>query len=316
MIDNNQDSLLNRYVNLNKSFRKKLVFRIGMEAGFFSEYNNMILAMLYCLENKIQFVLYSVNANFAYQDGWNDYFLPFCDEVKHDFHRQYNHRYPGAPFTHTDRLKICIWKKIYGVHFLTHELWHQIRDKEYFEKRTFFFPELDIDGDVHHACEILTKMTWRYNDHTQKTIDRLTEPLALPAEYIGLHIRQGDKCTEQELITPDVYLRKAESLSDLKNAFILTDDYAVIEHLEKEYPTWNIYTLCDTEERGYVHADFEKQSKGERCNAMIRLFASVKVLSHSALFVGTFSSNPGMFIGMRMPVDRCYGLDSDRWQIW
>lgn len=101
--------LLSQYTKLNNSFKKKLVFRLGMEAGFFSEYNNMILAMLYCLEHKIKFTLYSKDANFGYNEGWNDYFLPFCEDVYHPVLKKYNHRYPGAYFSKSDRLKIKLY---------------------------------------------------------------------------------------------------------------------------------------------------------------------------------------------------------------
>ena len=41
--------------------QKRLVYNLGSEAGFFSEYNNMILAILYCLKHNINFVLYHTN---------------------------------------------------------------------------------------------------------------------------------------------------------------------------------------------------------------------------------------------------------------
>lgn len=33
----------------------------------------MILVMLYCLQHKIQFKLYSRDANFGYEKGWTDF---------------------------------------------------------------------------------------------------------------------------------------------------------------------------------------------------------------------------------------------------
>lgn len=51
---------IDEYKEVNESFKKVLIFKIGINSGFFSEYNNMILAMLYCLENRIQFKLSSM----------------------------------------------------------------------------------------------------------------------------------------------------------------------------------------------------------------------------------------------------------------
>ncbi|MEG1585353.1 MAG: hypothetical protein RR346_00600, partial [Bacteroidales bacterium] len=68
------------------------IFRIGIDAGFFSEYNNMILAYLYCKENNINFSLYSEYANFAFDKGWEDYFLPFCPKETDPIHSRINIR--------------------------------------------------------------------------------------------------------------------------------------------------------------------------------------------------------------------------------
>jgi len=63
------------YQKLNDSFKPTLVFHLGVEAGFFSEFNNMVLAMLYCLHHAIRFVLYSDNANFKVGKGWDNHFF-------------------------------------------------------------------------------------------------------------------------------------------------------------------------------------------------------------------------------------------------
>ena len=47
---------------------------------------------------------------------------------------------------------------------------------------------------------------------------------------------------------------------------------------------------------------------------MVKMFSSMEILKNSALFVGTFSSNPGMFLGMCM--DQAYGVDYDHWLLW
>jgi hypothetical protein len=62
------------YARLNASFTRKLYFHLGVNAGFFSEFNYLLLAMLSCLENHIQFVLYSADANFKVDKGWDDFF--------------------------------------------------------------------------------------------------------------------------------------------------------------------------------------------------------------------------------------------------
>ena len=48
---------------------------------------------------------------------------------------------------------------------------------------------------------------------------------------------------------------------------------------------------------------------------MITLFATMEILNRAELFVGTYSSNMGMFMGMRNP-SICRGVDFDHWLIW
>ena len=55
----NPNDLATKYRLLNRSFKKTMIYHIGIDAGFFTEYTYMLHAMLYCLQHKIQFKLYS-----------------------------------------------------------------------------------------------------------------------------------------------------------------------------------------------------------------------------------------------------------------
>ena len=89
---------IEQYQRLNRSFKYELVFHIGTDAGFYSEFNNMVLAIIYCLQYRVKFSLCSSDANFRVRDGWRDYFVPFCDEVEETFHHKYNVRYDDPFF--------------------------------------------------------------------------------------------------------------------------------------------------------------------------------------------------------------------------
>lgn len=41
------------------AMKKRLLYYIGSDAGFFSEYNNMVLAIRYCQRNDVNFILSS-----------------------------------------------------------------------------------------------------------------------------------------------------------------------------------------------------------------------------------------------------------------
>lgn len=51
----NPNDLATKYHLLNRSFKKTMIYHIGIDAGFFTEYTYMLHAMLYCLQHKIQF---------------------------------------------------------------------------------------------------------------------------------------------------------------------------------------------------------------------------------------------------------------------
>jgi hypothetical protein len=53
--------------------------------------------MAYCLDNRISFSLYSKDANFKIENGWTDYFLPFCEEHNNKNHSRFNYRMPYSP---------------------------------------------------------------------------------------------------------------------------------------------------------------------------------------------------------------------------
>ena len=305
--------MVKKYIQLNNSFRKKkLIFRLGVLAGFFSEYNNMILAMLYCLKHKIRFVLYSKDATFRYKKGWTDYFIPFCDE---DFlpYQRHNPRVAAPSKKYDPRV---ILHHIFRPNtFLTFELWNSFHNRK-METEQFIIPELEITGDLQHACQKLINLTWRYNESTQNEIDNYIYSLCLPEKFLGFHIRSGDKIQEADLWDISIYFEKAQNYSDLKSAFILTDDYRIIEIINSRFKEWKIFTLCKKEEKGFYFKDFLQEEREGVKEAHIRLFASIEILSRAELFVGTFSSNIGMFLGMRMNPEKVHGVDLEKWQIW
>jgi hypothetical protein len=327
------------YEALNTSFKTRFVFNLGVNEGFFSEYNNMILAMLYCLENKICFSFYSKTANFAIKDGWNDYFLPFCQEDFNVNHSRFNYRMPYIRKTKTNNKfynycfnkyinpfknsfdpfrermrKFLYFRASDPIDYFTYSLWNEFRSNEMVSKR-FIIPELGIEGDLQEACSQLINYTWKYNSRASEKVRALVQSVNLPKEYLGMHIRRGDKKIEYNLFGIEDYIKKAESHSSLRSAFILTDDYRVITQLKSRFTNWQFFTLCRQDETGYVNKEFKMKNVEFRYQNLIKLFASMDILYKSNLFVGTFSSNPGMYLGMRRPKDSCEGIDFP-WRIW
>ena len=136
--------------------------------------------------------------------------------------------------------------------------------------------------------------------------------LDLPDQTIGLHIRAGDKVEEAEIFGPDAYMTLVNAHTNIKNIFVLTDDYANYQYLVEHYPEFRFYTLCGSHERGYDFATFKAQPKSTQFAEYAKLLASMEVLSKCQATFGSYKTNPGMFLGMRIG-NRFVGIDSDRW---
>lgn len=301
------DDIVLRYKELNTSFERELVYHVGIDAGFFAEYTYMLNAMLWCLQHKIRFKLYSDDANFSYEKGWNDYFEPFCEEVHEHFHHRFNvHRIPswGKLLSQKD-FRILKWKlkcnclnfigdwkalKCYHKHvLLNHHICFDFNEH-------FYIPELGIDGDYFHAFKVVVNITWRLNKQIREESFKLEEELRLPNDYIGCQIRGGDKITETELLSPDCYIRLIEKANRGKNVFVLTDDYRIFEELQSKAPVIKWYTLCSSLEKGYVNSAFSRKGGNKKRNQMVRFLASMEILMRSSFFLGSITTGPSLFL--------------------
>ncbi len=281
------------------------VFHIGHSAGFYSEFNNMVLAILYCQRHDIDFRIYSADANFRVENGWQDFFLPFCPETRNPIHHYINHRF-SAPTGGKRKVLYDTYKLLHPTHYLTSELWNNFRHIDQAELSTIETLNLSTD--------IIDKI-YRFNPKTQQQVNNLIQSIDLPKEYVGFHVRGGDKTTEHDLLAIDEYVTKAESLTSIRDAFVYTDDYRFFSSLQEKYSSWHFHTLTPEEDRGYFFDEFMRLSPNERAIKTVNMFASMELLSKASLTLCTFSSNVGMFLGMRMG-DRAIGVDMENWMIW
>lgn len=287
-----------KYNKINESYNEVCIY-LGIGTGFFSEFNNLILAILYCLVNKIKFKLYLVNAKgFPNNKGFEEFFMPFCKELIYDTNAEFGYT---LDFSGNNIKQLpSIVKKMYGINYFIYNnsyMFNKMRNND-FRNSHFIIKELGIDGDIYNAFRIIAKNIFRFNNETKKEIYKLINNLNLPEKYIGFHIRAGDKITEAELIKPEKYIESLKKHSDIKDIFISTDDYSVVEKLKNQYGSkYNIYTLTNKKELGYNQYDFEMSNKKEKYNHLIEFFASIEILLNSKLCFGSYTSNPSIFLG-------------------
>ena len=304
------------YRRVNEAFRRRMVYHVGVDCGLFVEINYMVDAMLYCLARRIRFQLYSEDANFGTCEGWTEYFLPFCEEVHESFHHQYNfHRPPSWRRI----LKLCKRQKAVGpiawklktiaktamgrlMAFLTYKEYVLLGQDVSENDDHYCFPDLGIDADYTEAYGLLARMVFRFNPSVQRQATLVRAQLSIPALYDGIHIRGGDKAMETTLISGEQIIQvlnpKAGSC-----VFVLTDDYRQYQDLQANYPDVHFLTLCQPEERGYLHKAFSQKSPKSRQEAIVRLLISVDILLHSRSFVGSITTGPSVFVMKQRAAD-------------
>lgn len=310
----NYQQLLKNYSEINNSYKRTLTFHLGTDAGFFSEFNNMVLAILYCLQNRIRFKLYSQRGNLAIKKGWQDYFLPFCPETSFYFHNRYNRR--SYQIKKAKTWPPVLLKLITSNHYLTQDVWNLFRNRE-FENSEFDIRELGLKNTtLLESAQTIIKMIWHYNETAKNIINDFKASIPLPENYISIHIRAGDKSKEKEIYNVERYMEEAAKLNICKNAFVLTDDYHIIQELNLNYPEWKFLTLCSPSEKGYLHSEFVNLSRKEKYLRHLKLLANIDICASSKHFIGTFSSGPGTYLAMRLGEEKCTGIDYNSWMLW
>ena len=319
-----------QYRKVNETFRKRLVYHVGKDSGFFVELNYMLHAMLYCLDHRLQFQMYSEDANFGTGTGWTEYFLPFCPEVHEAFHRRYNfHRLPSwkriMKKTLRERsLRFVVWKlksllltiigrakafRAYGENVLLGQ------DVATVPASYYHVPELGIDGDYYQAYRTLAMMLWRLRPEIVEQEAAIRQSLHLPSRYAGIQIRGGDKNTETSLISGESIVKAllhhpsplAPHLSPLTTLpspiFVLTDDIRLLEAVEAQFPQLHFVSLCRPDDRGYHHRAFCQTDPQQKKEAIVRLLISVDILLRSHTFVGSITTGPSVFVMKVRPDD-------------
>lgn len=319
----NSQELRSRYRQLNESFPTVLVYHIGTGAGFFAEYSAMLNAMLYCLTHRLQFRLYSDDANFGIGKGWTDFFEPFCPEVHEAFHARYNRsavpslRELRRRNPHSGRFALLKWKlksevsqmagrvMAWAVYRRNVLLSHNVR---FSPAGTFRIPELGFEWDYCQAFARMAEITWLLNDSVAGECRALLKSLPLPEVYAGCQLRGGDKITETSLLSPSHFVGLVRRHAPGHPVFVLADDYRLFRKLQTEAPDVRWLTLCQPEEQGYVNSSFTRSDVSVKRRQMVRFLASMQALMRARPFIGSITTGPSLFL---LKVQYPHGVPAD-----
>jgi hypothetical protein len=298
------------YIITNNSFKKKELIYPLTSRGFFSEINNLALAILYCLEEKINFKIFTKK---WVSGEWQDYFESIFDE--------YNGIVPIPNDIFVVRRKDMFYnfyhKHLRGRELVQTDIWHKMHNVD-FTNRSFYYPLLGINGTIYDAKKQIFKLILQFNNET-KTIVNLNNQIdhQFIKESFGIHIRRGDKIfgnlQEAGNINLQSYINKAISIDPTIFKFtICTDDFTVIETLRNAYPSFQFYTLCNPVKRGYDQNNFNKLTdKKDKKEEVYSILTDSNILIESKIFIGTYSSNISRYVGIMRDSLLCYSIDKD-----
>lgn len=286
--------------------------------GFFSEYDRMLLGILHCALRNWNFTLASRSPALP-GEGWRGTFESFCSEFDHPLVALFDGRSTSdSPFYRNLRgrargalLHVVGYAWFPGTRFMVDE-WDSLRRLQ--EARTVRFEDAsgNTDAPLRDALRAIHQVVWRPSPAARRFIEAEIARAAMPRSYVGLHIRRGDKETEAAHTPVRQYVEKIEQLTPLKDLFLLTDDFRVVAELKSLKPDWRVFCRCEPNQFGYSHSGFAAQPSEVRRQRTWQLLADVEALARSEVFVGTFSSAVGEFLGIARPAGT-HAVDFEQW---
>ena len=303
--------------------KKRIIYSLSTR-GMYSELFNLCLAIVYANHYQKHLKLNTWLWNSRIKKGWEDYFEPTLDYSNNPFSAQdkvYSNEKPWIGkiyykpkefFSFYYRLILnYIYRILYPHHLLTKDIFEDMRSKEFIH---------DILGkDAFNLMAFTFKQMYVLNHNTKDYLSNRRNDLKLPNDYIGVHIRRGDKITSKEMeeIRLDKYVNTIINYKKISsNVFIATDDTSIINDVkEKLHPHgFNIFYNIQNQSTGFNETIFNHASKQTRRKETINVLLDMDVLIHSKFFIGTYTSNLSRVVPFFLGLDKCISLDND-WNI-
>lgn len=179
---------------------------------------------------------------------------------------------------------------------------------------------------INNACQInshninkkrihIAKNIWSLNEEIKNNIEHHKQKFKFnKRQYIGLHIRRGDKLIkEAEYIPISNYISVIEMLElESLPIFIATDDYSVVTELYKLRPLWKIHSLSNPILSGHDQDVYNAQSKEKIYNSTNSFLTEIDILIQANIYIGTITSNVSKVISLlRNCKTKTFTLDNE-----
>lgn len=300
------------YELLSRKQKRTIAFPLFFRrAGFYSEMNNLMLLLLYCLHQGIQFRLdNSFLISYFGIKGWSTFFHPFCKECRGRF----------SPLTIL--LKKGLIKASHYFHSgnIDHFIypWSLFSECSTAKIEHYNIPELGIKGDIFDALRIISAIVLDLNEETETRIRTMLGTTHDHAYDLAVHIRRGDKRIETIFYSVQDYVNASQSVIRREKGakiFVATDDYRAFKEYCQLYPNAHITSSCQPYYRGHyqsrytlkashpknstykphekkIHIPiFNNLSRQEKTKAVYDLLADTHIMAHAKACIGSHDSN-------------------------
>ncbi len=292
--------------------------------GLYSELFNLSLALVYAQHNHLSLKLNTWLWNARISKGWMDYFEPTIDCCNNPLSSQdkvYTKEKPWIGkiyYKPSEFFNYYLKYTLNTIYCFLHP--HDYLTKDVFENmRSCTFIKNMQKDNLFEQMAIKFQYFYRLNSNTKKFIEQRKQYLNIPDDYIGIHIRRGDKIISKEMqdIHLDQYIDKIIEYKEIsKNIYIATDDINVIEYIKQQLKDSNISIFYNksNNNRGFKEEDFNHAPKDIKYQETINVLFDMELLIHSKFFIGTYTSNLSRVVPFFLGLDRCISLDNE-WNI-
>lgn len=293
--------------------------------GFFSEINNFIIARIYAERLGVEFKyddrMWSGKENL----GLQDYFMVVDSERYYELPKYKsvfsNKTTKGSRLINLARATSNkVRKKVveyYGSKnniIVSHQYWR--------EARLTFYSPITCGTRFVQPKDLIEKYANQYfttNDRTTTEIRRKTSKIVRQLagrKYIAVHIRRGDKIGNEMAPIPIEYYAEKIKERETMPVVLATDDFSVLTELERFLPQgYPIYTLCESNSRGWVEKDYRSRGGDIKRAEIINLLADVELMKNSQDFLGTYSSCVSQYVAAIRNFRDCVTIDTE-WQFY
>jgi hypothetical protein len=276
--------------------------------GFFSEFNILTYACAHSLEHgRTLFVDVAPGAG-----PWRELFSPFPK--------------PGSVLSSNPRFHL----EMSLVSKLETGTWNPdwvamreaVRDA-CLEKRWVKAPLAGFEGPYDEFVVAVARKLFRPVASLNARAEAARQAMGLyKVPFSAVQLRRGDKVhgyqspkgkwvVETEIAPFAAYAEcLAKMAPDIRDVFVISDDYTAFEEARAEFPQYRFHTLCDPSERGYIHADQQAASDETKLANLQKLLVTVMIARDSQAFVGTYFSNLsiGVYL-LHRHRSRCVSMD-------